>query len=66
MPKKGEKILGGHAVELVGYDDASKTFTVRNSWGPNWADHGYFHMPYAFLTGSQGGQAYVDEIWTAD
>ena len=44
-----EQCLGGHAVCIMGYDDAKKTFTVRNSWGPNWGDHGYFHMPYEII-----------------
>ncbi|MDO8722388.1 MAG: C1 family peptidase [Syntrophales bacterium] len=36
MPKAGEKMLGGHAVLAVGYDDVAKRFTVRNSWGADW------------------------------
>ena len=44
-----EQLLGGHAVCIVGYDDASKTFTVRNSWGDSWGDKGHFHLPYAFV-----------------
>jgi C1A family cysteine protease len=37
MPSKDEKVLGGHAVLAVGYDDAQQQFIVRNSWGPYWA-----------------------------
>src|SRR5439155_1776681 len=33
MPRPREKVLGGHAVLAVGYDDAKKRFLVRNSWG---------------------------------
>jgi C1A family cysteine protease len=50
LPKKGEKQLGGHAVLAVGYDDSTQRFTVRNSWGDSWGDHGYFTMPYAYVT----------------
>jgi len=50
MPQPGEQVLGGHAVLAVGYDDASQTFTVRNSWGPAWGQAGYFTLPYAYLT----------------
>src|SRR5438874_2309391 len=41
MPKRQEKQLGGHAVLAVGYDDATKRFLVRNSWGLKWAMAGY-------------------------
>jgi len=43
-------VVGGHAVLAVGYDDASQTFLVRNSWGADWGQNGYFTMPYAYLT----------------
>lgn len=36
MPKKGEAVVGGHAVMAVGYDEAAKRFIVRNSWGTGW------------------------------
>jgi C1A family cysteine protease len=38
---------GGHAVVIIGYDDACQRFLVQNSWGPAWADGGFFGMPYA-------------------
>ncbi len=44
MPGAGERMLGGHAVLAVGYDDAAKRFIVRNSWGPRWGQKGYFTM----------------------
>jgi len=43
---KREKLLGGHAVLLVGYDKRKKVFIARNSWGTNWGDKGYFYMPF--------------------
>ena len=33
--------LGGHAVSLVGYDDAKRAWLIRNSWGPEWGDNGF-------------------------
>lgn len=49
MPQHGEKVLGGHAVLIVGYDDEKQVFIVRNSWGPEWGVGGYFYMPYAYV-----------------
>ena len=43
---KREKLLGGHAVLLVGYNKSKKVFIARNSWGTNWGDKGYFYMPF--------------------
>jgi C1A family cysteine protease len=45
-----ESVLGGHAVLTVGYDDATRLFRVRNSWGPGWGMGGYFTVPYAYWT----------------
>jgi C1A family cysteine protease len=60
MPASGEKVLGGHAVVAVGYDDASQWFIVRNSWGTGWGMAGYFTLPYAYL--SQPGLS--SDYWT--
>ncbi len=62
MPRKDEKKLGGHAVLVVGYKDVPKKrgyynkhnnnnsgyLIIRNSWGENWGDKGYFYMPYEY------------------
>jgi C1A family cysteine protease len=50
MPRFGEQPIGGHEVLLVGYDDATGYFKVRNSWGSGWGLNGYFLMPYAYAT----------------
>ena len=52
MPVAGEEILGGHAVAVVGYDEASQRFRARNSWGAGWGQAGYFTIPYAYLADS--------------
>jgi hypothetical protein len=38
-------ILGGHAIALVGYDDATKEYKFKNSWGL-WGDKGYGYLSY--------------------
>lgn len=38
--------LGYHAVVVVGYDDVDQAWIVKNSWGPEWGDHGYFKIRY--------------------
>jgi C1A family cysteine protease len=60
MPASSEQVLGGHAVLAVGYDDAAQRFIVRNSWGTDWGQQGYFTMPYAYLTSS----SLSDDFWT--
>ena len=40
--KNGDRILGGHALSIVGYD--KKGLIIRNSWGSSWGDKGYAHM----------------------
>jgi len=56
MPGPKEKQVGGHAVVAVGYDNGTQRFTVRNSWGRNWGQRGYYTMPYAYLTSAQLAQ----------
>lgn len=60
MPTASEQMLGGHAVMAVGYDDATQRFIVRNSWGADWGQAGYFTMPYAYMVNTN----LVDDIWT--
>jgi C1A family cysteine protease len=50
MPKTSESSHGGHAVMAVGYNDEVRRFIIRNSWGSNWGNRGYFTMPYEYLT----------------
>ena len=60
LPKSAEKTLGGHAVMAVGYDDAQRRFTIRNSWGSDWGLAGYFSMPYTYLA----NRNLSDDFWT--
>ena len=60
LPKKNESLIGGHAVMAVGYDDSSKRFIIRNSWGTKWGQKGYFTMPYEYLL----NENLSDDFWT--
>lgn len=44
-----DKLLGGHAICCVGYDDKKKLYKFRNSWSEAWGDKGYGYLPYAFV-----------------
>lgn len=56
FPKSGEKVLGGHAVLAVGYDEAKKigsstgALLIRNSWGTGWGAAGYGWLPFDYVT----------------
>lgn len=60
MPKKSERLLGGHAVMAVGYNDEKKQFVIRNSWGVGWGIAGYCMMPYEYL----GSSKLAQDFWT--
>jgi C1A family cysteine protease len=63
FPAEREKILGGHAVAAVGYDDklrvrnphggrvSAGALLVRNSWGGGWGEKGYGWLPYDYVLG---------------
>ncbi|MDR3606623.1 MAG: C1 family peptidase [Oligoflexia bacterium] len=38
--------LGGHAISMVGYDDAKQAWLIRNSWGTEWGDNGFAWVSY--------------------
>jgi C1A family cysteine protease len=53
-PKLGkERLLGGHAVLLVGYDKDRQVYIARNSWGAGWGERGYFYMPFQVIQNTQ-------------
>jgi C1A family cysteine protease len=61
LPQNGDILVGGHAVCAVGYDNKRQALIVRNSWGSEWGDGGYFYMPYGYVTPDN-----VMDMWTAN
>jgi len=59
IPKSTEKLLGGHAVTIVGYDNRKRSFLIQNSWGEGWGIKGKFWMPYAYLL----DPSRADDFW---
>jgi C1A family cysteine protease len=60
MPHPGERILGGHAVLIVGYDDSKNQYIVRNSWGSGWGDHGYCYFHQEMIS----NPSISNDFWT--
>jgi len=49
IPSPEEKSIGGHAIICVGFDDTTKLFKIRNSWGFSFGDKGHFYIPYEYM-----------------
>jgi C1A family cysteine protease len=49
FPKPGDRVIGGHAIMGVGYDDKKKLLKIRNSWGMEWGAQGYGWLPYGYV-----------------
>jgi len=61
-PAPGERIVGGHAIVAVGYDNNKRiknsnpkaaatkgALLIRNSWGTGWGSAGYGWLPYEYV-----------------
>ena len=59
VPMPGGTYVGGHCMLAVGYGQRPGYFTVRNSWGDDWGDHGNCYIPEAYL----GSSTYGSDYW---
>ena len=41
---------GYHGVLIIGYDDTEQCFIVKNSWGTEWGESGFFRIGYSELS----------------
>lgn len=48
LPRSNERMLGGHDVCICGYDEATRLFKFKNSWGSKWGASGYGYFPYSY------------------
>lgn len=58
LPNENEILLGGHAILAVGYSMPMKRFIVKNSWGEDWGQKGYFTLPFKYV------EKLGDDFWT--
>ncbi len=56
---------GGHAVVIVGWNDADSCWICKNSWGTGWGENGYFRIKYGECgVGSTGYRIIVgSRLW---
>lgn len=60
-PPPAERSEEGHAVTLIGYDDAEEVFLVKDSRGRRFGQSGQWKMPYAVMRSSL-----VHEAWALE
>lgn len=65
FPEEGEKVDGGHANTIIGYDDTKKignevgAVRSRNSWGNDWGQDGDLWLPYRYII-----EGLATDFWT--
>jgi C1A family cysteine protease len=44
------ELLGGHAICVVGWSTKDECFIVKNSWGSDWGEEGYFRIAFSEMS----------------
>lgn len=60
MPKENEKLIGGHAILCVGFDEDRGVVYFRNSWGEEWGENGYGFLPIDYILNPE----LASDFWT--
>jgi len=65
---KWGRLVGGHLITLVGYDDLQRCWICKNSWGENWGENGWVRISYdedIFIPHCYGGTGilYIDGVY---
>lgn len=66
MPRSYDPMIGGHAMLIVGYNDVTRRFKFRNSWGAGWGTEGHGTIPYEYVGSRSLGADYwvlTDELY---
>lgn len=48
-PGYNDRQVGGHALLCVGYDNRTRLYKFKNSWGRSWGDSGYGYISYNYM-----------------
>jgi len=62
------RLVGGHVITIVGYNDTGGYWICKNSWGRNWGENGWFRVAYdanIFIKHCYGGTGimYLDGVY---
>ena len=64
-PTNNQQPIGGHCILIVGYNNTTSLFTIRNSWGTGWGNSGYATISYAYITGNNAFNPVIVNSFTA-